>query len=122
VPATPTPAQAKNVSADGSPIDDPFHNPSYPNRTHFHEREKLEASLRGADELLSAARQKLNAMANHPQRATFVRLYHQMLGARDQIAECIRRIPLEAADLYKEDQERYHNGVAALERTWRKWK
>jgi hypothetical protein len=121
VSATPTSVEPKAISSDGSRPDDPFHNPSYPARTHFHEREKLEASLRGAEELLNAARQKLSAMANHAERAKFVRLYHQMMGARDQIADSVRRIPLEAADLYEEDKERYRNAVAALERTWRKW-
>jgi hypothetical protein len=60
-------------------------------------------------------------MAHDPQRATHVRLYHQLMGARDQIADCVRRMPLEAADLYEEDQERYQNAVAAFERTWGKW-
>jgi len=106
---------------DGASAADPFHNPSYPARTHFHEREKLQASLHEAEERLSAARQKLTALANHPEKATFVRLYHQMMGARDQIAECVRRIPLEAADLYDEDAERYKQAVAAFERTWKKW-
>jgi len=111
----------KRVSSDGPRTVDPFHNPSYPARTHFHEREKLEESLRAAEERLSAARQKLSAFASHPQNAAFVRLYHQMMGARDQIAECVRRMPLEAAELYEEDNERYVQAVAALERTWGKW-
>jgi len=113
--------EQKSVSGDGSRAVDPFHNPSYPARTHFQEREKLEESLRAAEERLSAARHELSALANHPREATFVRLYHQMMGARDQIAECARRIPLEAADLYEEDRERHVQAVAALERTWGKW-
>jgi hypothetical protein len=113
--------EQKSVSGDGSRPVDPFHNPSYPARNHFHEREELEESLRAAEERVSAARQKLSALTSHPQRAAFVRLYHQMMGARDQIAECAGRIPLEAADLYQEDKERYVQAVAALERTWEKW-
>ena len=51
--ATPTPTEQKSVSGDGSPAVDPFHNPSYPARTHFHERAELEESLRMADERLT---------------------------------------------------------------------
>ena len=46
----------------------------------------------------SAARvgsQKLNVLANHADKARFVRLYHQMQGARDQVAEAVERLPLE---------------------------
>lgn len=121
MPATPTPTEPTSVASDGAPSVDPFRNPSYPARTHFHEREKLEASLRDAEERLSAARQKMGAISNHPQTAALTRLYHQLMGARDQIADTVRRIPLEASDLYREDQERYHNAVAAFERVWRKW-
>jgi hypothetical protein len=121
VSATPTRLEQKSVSGDGSLTVDPFHNPSYPARTHFHERAKLEESLNAAEERLCAARQKLSSLANHPRQAAFVRLYHQMMGARDQIADCVRRIPLEAADLYDEDKERHLQAVAALDRTWGKW-
>jgi hypothetical protein len=113
--------QEKGISSDGSPTVNPFHNPSYPIRTHFPEREKLEASLRDAEERLSAARQKLPTLDNDSRKPRFVRLYHQLMGARDQIADCIRRIPLEAGGLYREDEERFHNATAAFERIWRKW-
>ncbi len=119
--ATPTPLDQKRASGDGPHTVDPFHNPSYPARTHFQERAELEESLRAAEERVSAARQKLSAIANHPQQAALVRLYHQMMGAHDQIADCVRRIPLEAAGLYEEDKERHVQAVAALEWTWRKW-
>jgi hypothetical protein len=121
VSATPTPVESAKISQDGAPQVDPFHNPTYPARTHFHDREKLQSVLRDAEERLSTTRQKLGTMDSHPRRAEFVRLYHQLMGARDQIADCARRIPLEAADLYNEDQERYHNAVAAFERIWNKW-
>ena len=117
----PSSIEQKSVSGDGSPAVDPFRNPSYPARTHYHERAELEESLRVAEERLGAARQKLSTLANDSQYSSFVRLYHQIMGARDQIAECVRRIPLEAADLYREDKERYAQAVAALERTWAKW-
>jgi hypothetical protein len=100
---------------------DPFRNPSYPQRTHFHEREQLEESLHGVEVRLDAARGKLNAESAHAQDSERLRLYHQMLGARDQIAECVNRLPLEAAELYVEDKERYEQAVAAFERLWRKW-
>jgi len=109
------------VSGDGPRTADPFRNPSYPARTHFQERQELEKSLRLAEDRVSAARQKLSGVASNPQQAALVRLYHQMMGARDQIAACARRIPLEAAGLYEEDKERYAQAVAALERTWGKW-
>ncbi|MGO9917854.1 MAG: hypothetical protein ACLQIB_24560 [Isosphaeraceae bacterium] len=119
--ATHTPLEQKSVSSDGPRGADLFHNPSYPARTHFQERQELEESLRVAEERVSAAGQKLTAVADHPEQAALVRLYHQMMGARDQIADCVRRIPLEAAGLYEEDKERYVQADAALERTWRKW-
>jgi hypothetical protein len=121
VSATPVSQEPKNAPADGACTAEPFHNPSYPVRTHFQERQKLQATLRDVEDRLSAARKKLDAIANDSQRARSVRLYHQLMGARDQIAECVRRIPLEAAALYVEDQERYHNAVAAFERIWGKW-
>jgi len=121
VSATPSASAQQSVPNVRSHSDDPFHNPSYPARTHYHEREKLEASLREADERVNAARHKLDTASSRPQKAALVRLYHQLMGARDQIAECARRIPLEAADLYTEDNERYLQAAAALERTWAKW-
>jgi hypothetical protein len=50
-----------------------------------------------------------------------VRLYHQLLGARDQIAECARRMPLETGELYQEDKERFAQATGALERVWQRW-
>jgi hypothetical protein len=44
-----------------------------------------------------------------------------MLGARDQIAEGVRRLPLETGALYDEDHERYKEAVAAFERVYRRW-
>ena len=98
---------------------DPFHNPSYPRRDHFSERSKLEAAVRTCEARVEAARQKLEAGGEPPERAK--RLYHQLLGIRDQIAECARRIPLETGELYAEDEERFKQATAALERVWRRW-
>jgi hypothetical protein len=49
------------------------------------------------------------------------RLFAQMLGARDQIADAARRLPMEVGDLYEEDHHRLNEAVAALERTFARW-
>ena len=67
------------------------------------------------------ARQKLDGDGNLAGNADAVRLYHQLLGVRDQIAEVARRMPLETGELYDEDAERLRQATAALERTWRRW-
>jgi hypothetical protein len=88
-------------------------------RDHFSERAKLEGALRIAAERVETARGKLSAGAARSAEA--VRLYHQLLGACDQIAECARRMPLETGALYDEDQERFGRATAALERVWQRW-
>jgi hypothetical protein len=100
---------------------EPFRNPSYPVRDHFSERAKLEDALRIATERVEAARGKLEAGGGAARTAEAVRLYHQLLGAHDQIAECARRMPLETGGLYVEDQERFTQATAALDRTWHRW-
>jgi hypothetical protein len=100
---------------------DLFKNPSYPQREHLHEKAKLEESLRSTDELLHALQKKLSALGNHSERARFERLYFQMLGARDQMAEAVRRLPMETGDLYDEDRERYEQAMAAFDRAYRQW-
>jgi hypothetical protein len=107
--------------AAGSRQADPDRSPSYPQRVHLHERGQLEEALRSCDQRLSAALQKLNVLANHAEKPRFVRLYHQMQGARDQVAEAVRRLPLEVGGLYHEDHERFHQAMEALERTWSRW-
>jgi len=109
------------AAADGPRADDPFHNPTYPVRDHLSESAELDKALRSCDERISSARQKLNSVVNHPKQAIFVRLYHQMLGAGDQIALSRRRLPLETGDLYDEDKERFRQAVAALDRLWSSW-
>ena len=44
-----------------------------------------------------------------------------MLGARDQVADAARRLPMETGDLYEEDKHRLEAGVAALDRVFQKW-
>jgi hypothetical protein len=115
-----------NIATTGKPADgahpvNPYRNPSYPERTHFAERDELAAVLRSCEERLSSARVKLESLANDAQRQVFARLYHQLQGARDQVAEMARRIPLETGELYREDKERVTQAIAAFERTWNRW-
>jgi hypothetical protein len=99
----------------------PFKSPTYPPRVHFAERGELEKQLRSVEERIQGARRKLDVTGNHPDRAGLERLYFQMLGARDQIAEGLRRLPLETGALYDEDKERYDEAIAAFERVYRRW-
>jgi hypothetical protein len=114
-PATP------NRPVGGPRALDRFKSPTYPQRVHLHERGELEASLGSCEERLQAVQNKLSALGNHPQRASFERLYQQMLGARDQVAEAVRRLPLETGALYDEDRERFEQAIAAFERAHRRW-
>jgi hypothetical protein len=100
---------------------EPYRNPTYPQRDHFSERSGLEEALRTSEERIDAARRTLEASGDLAGKAVAVRLYHQLLGARDQIAECTRRMPLETGELYQEDKERFEQAVAALERVWQRW-
>jgi hypothetical protein len=44
-----------------------------------------------------------------------------MLGGRDQIADAVKRLPMEVGDLYEEDRHRLNEAVAALERLFARW-
>jgi hypothetical protein len=114
-------AEITKAPAASPPAVNPYKNPSYPPRVHFHERAALEESLRSSEDRIEAIRQKLDTLGNHPRRADHERIYHQMLGARDQIAEAVRRLPLETGALYNEDKERYEQAVAACERVFGRW-
>jgi hypothetical protein len=109
------------VKSTGRRALDLFKNPSYPQREHLHEKPKLEESLRSNEERLQALQKKLSALGNRSERARFERLYFQMLGARDQMAEAVRRLPIETGELYDEDRERYEQAVAAFDRAYRQW-
>jgi len=100
---------------------EPYRNPSYPQRDHFSERSKLEEALRLSEARVDAARIELEAGGGPGSKDEALRYYHQLLGVRDQIAECCRRIPLEAGELYEEDKERFEHAIAALERVWQRW-
>ncbi|HZW31379.1 MAG TPA: hypothetical protein VFF52_11765 [Isosphaeraceae bacterium] len=67
------------------------------------------------------AEKSLSDLGINPRRAGIERIYHQLLGARDQVAEAVRRLPLETGSLYEEDKERFEEGVQAFERAWRRW-
>ena len=109
-------------TAAGLPIADPNHSPTYPQRVHLHERGQQKRRCDLADQQLELnTLQKLNVLANHAEKPRFVRLYQQMQGARDQVADAVRRLPLEVGGLYDEDHERFQNGMEAMERIGRKW-
>jgi hypothetical protein len=99
----------------------PFKSRTYPPRVHFAERAGLEQHLRTIEQRLQTVRQKLDVMGNHPDRTGFERLYFQMLGARDQVAEGVRRLPLETGALYDEDKERFEEALAAFDRAIQRW-
>lgn len=109
-----------NVLARTQPID-PRKNPSYPQRVHIHERAHWQGVLQKCEERIDAARQKLNVLGKNSSRPVFERLYAQMLGARDQVADAARRLPMETGDLYEEDKHRLEEAVAALDRVSRRW-
>jgi exonuclease VII small subunit len=77
--------------------------------------------LRKCEERIAVARQKLDVLGNSPSRPVFDRLYVQMLGARDQVADAARRLPMEVGDLYEEDRHRLEEAVAALDRVFGRW-
>src|SRR5262249_61669384 len=99
----------------------PYKNPSYPQRVHLHEREELEQVLRSCEERIRISEKKLAALGNNPRRADFERTYIQMRGAADQVAEAVRRLPLETGALYDEDKERFELAVQAFDRAYRRW-
>jgi hypothetical protein len=112
VPQIQTQAQAVN----------PLKNPSYPQRTHIGERARWQDLARKCGARVEAARRKLDAVsAIAPERPALERLYAQMLGARDQVAESARRLPGETGDLYEEDHHRLEEALAALDRIEARW-
>ena len=68
-----------------------------------------------------AAQKRLEPQGDRAGKPDSVRLFHQLLGVRDQLAECVRRIPLETGELYAEDNERFNQAAAALDRVWQRW-
>ena len=70
---------------------------------------------------LAVPRQKLGVLGQDARRPAFERIYAQMLGARDQIADAVKRLPQETGDLYEEDHHRVDEAFAALDRLFQKW-
>ncbi len=99
----------------------PFKNPTYPQRTHVKERAHWQGVLAACEAKVAEAGRVLVASPNHPRRADLERLYAQMLGARDQVADKAKRLPLEAGGLYHEDKEKLEEGVAAMARVEARW-
>ena len=100
---------------------DPRKNPSYPQREHLSEKPHWQSVLQNVESRVAVARQKLSALGNDSRRPAFERIYAQMLGARDQVADAVKRLPLETGGLYEEDHHRVDNAVEALDRLFQKW-
>jgi hypothetical protein len=98
-----------------------FKNPSYPARTHQAERAELDALVASCDEKIAAFRKKLGLLGDHPRRAEYETLFHQLRGSRDQIADAAARMPREAGHLYHEDHERLEFAKQAFARTLARW-
>ena len=114
-------AETHNEHAVPARTTDSVSNPSYPKRVHLLERAELDGALRSCEQRLSLARQQLPEVASSANRAVLERLLHQMQGACDQVAEAVRRLPLEVGGLYHEDKERFENAMAAFDRTLARW-
>ena len=100
---------------------DPWKNPTYPQRTHLHERAHWQGVLASWTEKIASARQAPVTVAMRLDFAPFERMLHQMQGARDQIADAVRRLPMETDDLYEEDRHQLDEAVAALDRLFERW-
>lgn len=101
---------------------EPFRNPSYPQRVHFHERPQLEETVRSWDAKIEELGRTLTQPSSNPGQEARHRIYHQMLGARDQLAQAARRMPLETAGLYDEDHELFRLAEAVLGRLVQQWR
>jgi hypothetical protein len=109
------------TTSEPKPVADPKKNPSYPQRVHLSEKPHWEGILQSVEGRLAVPRQKLSVLGNDPKRAAFERIFAQMLGARDQVADAVKRLPLETGGLYEEDHHRVDEAVAALDRLFTKW-
>lgn len=89
---------------------DPSRNPSYPQRVHIRERAHWQAVLAEWDAKITAAQHHLGG------KADTARLSGQIAGARDQMADAVKRLPMEVGEMYEEDKQRLEEAVAALGR------
>ena len=103
------------------PVADPRKNPSYPQRIHLREKAHWQTVLQMVETRLAVPRQKLSVLGQDARRPAFERIYAQMMGARDQIADAVKRLPQETGDLYEEDHHRVDEAFAALDRLFQKW-
>lgn len=108
-------------SSSSLPATNPYRSPSYPPRTHFNEQKALLDLLQAWNQRLEGGAKKLQVLGASKERVKLERLYHQTMGARDQIAELARRMPRETAALYDDDLERLRITQATLERLAREW-
>ncbi len=109
------------TTSDPKPAVDPKKNPSYPQRVHLAEKPEWEGTLQAVETRLVVPRQKLSVLGNDPKRPAFERIFAQMLGARDQVADAVKRLPLETGGLYDEDKHRVEEAIKALDRLLVKW-
>ncbi len=120
--SSPPVSQESKANAQSTPnIDAAARNPSYPQRAHLGEKKELEETLLSWDQKIDELARKFSSLGTDSRREDYERLYHQMLGARDQMAETVRRLPLETGDLYDEDHERFESARSALERLVQRW-
>ncbi len=89
---------------------DPRRSPTYPQRAHIRERAHWQSVLEGWDARIAAATSRVGASPDSG------KIFGQMAGARDQMADAVRRMPMEVGDMYEEDKHRLEEAVAALER------
>ena len=89
---------------------DPLRNPSYPQRVHIRERAQWATILSDWDAKIATARARGGTGAESAKRSA------QMSGARDQIADAAKRLPMEVGEMYAEDRHKLEEAVAALER------
>lgn len=100
---------------------DPNKSPTYPQRVHARERGQWQTVLKTWEDRIAGARRVLDAPGYRADRPALERMFAQMLGARDQVADAVRRLPMEVGDLYNEDKHRLDQAVAALERLFARW-
>jgi len=117
----PQPASEGEMSTTRTSVPDPMKNPSYPAREHLAEKPHWMAVLKNAEAQIVPFSQRLKVVGNDPQRPKYERLHAQMLGARDQIADAVNRLPAETGDLYEEDKHRVEEAVSALDRLAQRW-
>ncbi len=117
----PQPSSEGETGATRTSVPDPKKNPSYPGRQHLHEKPHWQGILQSAEAQIAPFSQRLSVLGNDPNRTVYERLHAQMLGARDQIADAIRRLPGETGDLYEEDKHRVAEAITALDRLAQRW-